>query len=82
MAFDFSVLTASWSGEVGDEQWAEIDTVGRVWTLSALRMKSKREHRVPLCRRAMQILNAARTLGDGHPLVFPMRSGRPILALT
>ena len=30
--------------------------------------------RVPLCGRAMEILNAARALGDG-PLVFPSRRG-------
>ena len=36
----------------------------------------------PLCDRALEILDAARTLGDGNPLVFPMRSGRPISAST
>ena len=82
LAFEFLVLTASRSGEVRGAQWAEIDTAGRVWTLSALRMKAKREHRVPLCGRAMETLDAARTLGDGNPLVFPMRSGRPISAST
>ena len=52
------------------------------WTLSAQRMKAKREHRVPLCDRALEVLEAARVLGDGNPLVFPMRSGRPISAST
>ena len=41
-------------------------------------MKAKREHRVPLCGRALEILDAARSLGDTGSLVFPMRSGRPI----
>ena len=45
-------------------------------------MKAKREHRVPLSRRAAEILDAARTLGDGNSLVFPMRSGKPISAST
>ena len=45
-------------------------------------MKAKREHRVPLCRRALEILEAARPLGDGSPLVFPMRSGKPISTST
>ena len=30
----------------------------------------------------MEILYAARTLGDNNPLVFPMRSGKPIPAST
>ncbi len=37
--------------------------------------RPKREHRVPLCGRALAILAAARALSDG-PLVFPSRSGR------
>ena len=82
LAFEFLVLTASRSGEVRGAQWAEIDTTDHVWTLSAERMKAKREHRVPLCGRALEILDAARSLGDGNPLVFPMRSGRPISAST
>ena len=83
LAFEFLVLTAARSGEVRLATWAEMDTAGRVWTISAARMKAKREHRVPLCRRAAQILDAARALGDGdNPLVFPMRSGRPISAST
>ena len=45
-------------------------------------MKAKREHRVPLRGRALEILNAARPLGDGDRLVFPMRSGRSIATPT
>ena len=82
LAFEFLVLTATRSGEVRGAQWAEIDTTDYVWTLSAQRMKAKREHRVPLCGRALEILDAARALGDGNPHVFPMRSGRPISAST
>ena len=72
------MLTAARSGEVRLATWDEIDTAGRVWTVPAMRMKAKREHRVPLCRRAAEILEVARTLGDAGGLVFPMRSGRPI----
>ncbi len=78
LAFEFLVLTAARSAEVRLATWNEIDTGGRVWTVPALRMKAKREHRVPLCGRALEVLDAARTLGDGNRLVFPMRSGRPI----
>ena len=82
LAFEFLVLTAARSGEVRLATWAEMDVGGRVWTISAARMKAKREHRVPLCQRAVEILEAARTLGEGSDLVFPMRSGRPIAAST
>ena len=82
LAFEFLVLTAARSGEVRLATWAEMDVGGRVWTISAARMKAKREHRVPLSRRAVEILEAARTLSDGSGLVFPMRSGNPIAAST
>ena len=82
LAFEFLVLTAARSGEVRGARWAEIDTTDHVWTLSAHRMKAKREHRVPLCGRALEILAVARALGAGNPLVFPTRSGSPISAST
>ena len=59
-----------------------MDVAGAVWTIAAERMKAKREHRVPLCGRAVGLLEAARALGGGDGLVFPMRSGRPIAAST
>ena len=75
LAFEFLVLTASRSGEIRFAAWDEIDTEARVWTIPATRMKMKRDHRVPLCGRAMEILEAARALGNGQ-LVFPSRSGQ------
>ena len=42
-------------------------------------MKTRREHRVPLSGRAMEVLEEARTLcGGGSPLVFALGDGRPI----
>ena len=38
LAFEFLVLTTARSGEVRRATWAEMDTAGRVWTLSAARM--------------------------------------------
>ena len=79
LAFEFLVLTAARSGEVRGARWAEIDKSARVWTIPATRMKAKREHRVPLSGRAVEILKAARKLGDGRcRLVFPSRGGKPI----
>ena len=82
LAFEFLVLTAARSGEVRLATWDEIDTASAVWTVPAARMKAKREHRVPRCGRALEILDAARTLGDCKRLVFPMRSGRSIATST
>ena len=78
LAFELLVLTAARSAEIRLATWDEMDTAGGVWTVPATRMKAKREHRVPLCGRAVEVLEAARTLDDGGGLVFPMRSGKPI----
>ncbi|MCY4632977.1 MAG: hypothetical protein OXG04_00445 [Acidobacteria bacterium] len=42
-------------------EWARIDTADQVWTVPPTRTKTKREHRVPLSRRALEILDAARS---------------------
>ena len=39
-------------------------------------MKAKRKHRVPLSGRAVDILEAARALDGGGPLIFPSVRGR------
>ncbi len=49
--------------------WTEIDRDEGVWT--------NYEHRVPLCHRAAEILDAARALRQGSPLVFPSSHGKP-----
>ena len=63
--------------------WDEIDTAGAVWTVPAARMKAKREHRVPLCGRALEKSSTRRgRSATGNRLVFPMRSGRSIASST
>ena len=80
LALEFLVLTAARSGEVRGMTWAEVDVEHRVWTIPATRMKSKREHRVPLCQRVIDILREAQPFGDGAPngIVFTSMTGKAI----
>ena len=79
LALEFLVLTAARWGEVRWAEWEEIDRDGRVWTVPARRAKTNRRHRVPLCGRALEILDAAQALGEGAgPLVFTHGGGRPL----
>ena len=79
LALEFLVLTAARWGEVRWAEWSEIDQRHGAWTVPATRMKAQREHRVPLCRRALEILDEARALGGGSsPLVFTLGGGRPL----
>ena len=78
LAFEFLVLTAARWGEVRLAEWAEVDLTEAVWTVPATRMKVRREHRVPLCTRALEILEEARAGEGGGPFVFSARDGKPI----
>ena len=78
LALEFLVLTAARWGEVRWAEWAEIDRDGKVWTVPAGRAKTNRRHRVPLCGRALEILDAAQKLeGAAGPLVFTHGGGKP-----
>ena len=55
-ALEFTILAAARSGETLGARWNEIDLGARLWTVPPARIKSKREHRVPLSERAMTIL--------------------------
>ena len=78
LAFEFLVLTACRSGEVRLATWDEVDLESATWTVPANRMKAKRDHRVPLSARALQILEEARAFEDGSGLVFPSPRARAI----
>ena len=71
LAFIFLVLTAARAGEVRGATWDEIDLDAATWTVPAERMKARREHRVPLSKQALDVLERVRTLGNGTGLVFP-----------
>jgi integrase len=50
--------------------WPEFDLTIRIWVIPAERMKAGREHRVPLCDRAVAILEDMTKLRVGD-FVFP-----------
>ena len=79
LAFEFLVLTAARWSEVRWAEWKEIDRDAGVWTVPARRMKANRKHRVPLCGRALEILEAVQALDEGAgPLVFTRGQGKPL----
>ena len=79
LAFEFLVLTAGRSGEVRLATWDEIDRDERKWTVPAEHMKARREHKVPLSKRALDVLGLAKELSDGSSgLVFPGLRGMPL----
>jgi integrase len=55
-ALEFTILTAARTGEAIGARCEEIDTREKVWTVPSTRMKAGKDHRVPLSRRALELL--------------------------
>jgi integrase len=69
-ALEFTILTASRTGEVIGARWDEISMAERLWPVPSDRMKASREHRVPLSPHAVAIIEEMRTIRVGD-LFFP-----------
>ncbi len=75
-ALEFTILTAARTGETIGARWGEIDFHNAMWIIPAGRMKASREHRVPLSKRAIEILKAL-PREDANEFIFlgPRRAG-------
>jgi integrase len=82
-ALRFLILTAARSGEVRGMVWSEVDLETGLWTVPAERMKSNREHRVPLSRQALELLKGQPRIPSVEH-VFPSNRKGPLsdMALT
>jgi integrase len=69
-ALEFTILTASRTGEVLGARWDEIDIAQRIWTVPADRMKGGKEHRVPLSQPAVAVLSVMSKVRQNE-YVFP-----------
>lgn len=67
---EFLILTAARSGEARGAAWTEIDLANGIWSVPAARMKAKKEHRVPLSKAAIVLLNNMPRV-EGCDFVFP-----------
>ena len=76
LALEFTILTATRTSEVIGAKWEEVDLEKEVWTIPATRMKAAREHRVPLSRRALEILESVKPLGKQW--LFPGDKGHKL----
>jgi integrase len=73
-ALEFTILTAARSGESRFATASEIDFESATWTIPAQRMKARKEHRVPLPDRALQIAREGRE----RPYLFAGKRGKPL----
>jgi len=81
LALEFLILNANRTGEVLLALRDEIQD--DIWIIPAKRMKAKREHRVPLCQRSLEILAMAKEKDEDSIYLFS-RNGKHLsnMALT
>jgi len=76
----FTMLTSVRSVEARGAQWSEFDFTAKMWTVPPSRMKRSREHRVPLSREALALIE--RLPRNGEYLFTVNVNGKPILPMT
>jgi integrase len=64
-------LTFVRPGELRNATWLEFDLNAGLWVVPAARIKMRREHRIPLARQAVVLLEELRALTGRHRLLFP-----------
>jgi integrase len=74
LALEFTILNASRTGEVIGGLQSELHD--DVWIIPGSRMKAKKEHRVPLCKRSLEILEIARVMDPNSKYLFSKNGKR------
>ncbi|MDI2091589.1 tyrosine-type recombinase/integrase [Commensalibacter oyaizuii] len=76
LAMRFLLLTAVRPGELRFARWEEfegLETDSPIWVIPASRMKMKKEHIVPLCPMAVEIIEIIKQFSCHLEYVFPSR---------
>lgn len=78
-ALEFLILTVSRTSEVISARAGEFDLLHKLWTVPKERMKSGREHQVPLSAAALRLLKSLPFPTDSDSCVFAgRRAGQPL----
>ena len=77
-ALEIVIFTAARVSEVVGATWAEFDLKDATWTIPGSRIKSGREHRIPLSTAALKVLQRLHTTKQNE-FVFPgQKVGKPL----
>ncbi len=68
------------SANIRFAEWNEFDLVNKVWIIPAEKMKSRKEHKIPLCTQAIKILEEVAVYTKDSKYVFhsPLSRTRPL----
>src|SRR5262249_45342353 len=75
---EFITLTAARLSEATHAAWDEIDPEGGVWPIPAWRMKSGKEHKVPLSAAVLAVLKKMPAVRHSDYIFAGYRAGRPL----
>ena len=79
LALEFVILNANRTGEVIGGLRSEVNTNG-LWVIPKDRMKAHREHRVPLGKRSLELLQIAKSLDPNSDYLFSCK-GRSLSSM-
>ncbi|WP_199062108.1 integrase domain-containing protein [Serratia sp. ASV30] len=71
LLIEWQLLTMTRPHEASGAEWSEIDTEAKLWVIPANRMKMKREHVIPLCQQALDVIQAMKAISGDRVHVFP-----------
>ena len=73
---EFMILTATRQGEARGLAWSELDFEQNLWMIPAIRMKTDKEHVVPLTMRCLEILQNVPKRDDSPYVFAAVRGGK------
>jgi integrase len=81
LAMKLLLLTFVRTGELRGAKWIEFDFDKALWRIPATRMKTGREHIVPLSKQALEVLRELQKL-HGHRLILFPNQAKPTLPMS
>ena len=78
LALEFLILNASRTAEVLNASWSEVTLTDGLWSLPPHRMKSGRQHQVPLAPRSFELLAQLQQIRSGEHVFPGLKPGRPL----
>ncbi len=76
------MMTATRPGESREARWSEFNLDAACWTIPGERMKSRKEHRIPLASQAVAMLRELHHLTGEREYLFPAQRGAKAACLT
>jgi len=77
LALELTILTATRTSETIKAKWQEFDLKEKIWVIPAERIKTRKEHRIPLSDAAMKILHKLEQIKCSE-YVFYSKNGKPL----